>query len=238
MAELINLIPETISWTPDQATALRRGTLLGILFDAASPLGCGGPTNLHPIWAAEAMNRTKNMCQLAMLLEFHRWSSPKHAISHRTELACANQLAAALRLIEIEDGNAMVPCAELVSETCACLVELFRPTLGGIRLSTACERITLSACRRRALILTAMELVTQTLFHAFDGSDEDLISVSLSPDCSGTALLLVEDSGAGLRFDTQASCRTIGQLGSVLGAEIAYHRSALGGTATMVWFSV
>ena len=118
------------------------------------------------------------------------------------------------------------------------LVELFRPILGEIRLSTACERIALPACRRRALILTAMELVTQTLFHAFDESEKGLISIALSPDCSGTALLLVEDSGNGLRFDTQPSCQTIGQLGSVLGAEIAYHRSALGGTATMTWFSV
>jgi two-component sensor histidine kinase len=83
-----------------------------------------------------------------------------------------------------------------------------------------------------------MELVTQTLFHAFDACKEGLLSVALAPDRRGTVLLLVEDSGSGLRFDTQASRRIIGQLGSVLGAEISYHRSAMGGTATKVWFSV
>jgi two-component sensor histidine kinase len=177
------------------------------------------------------------MCQLAMLLEYHRWNRSQQPVSYRSELACANQLAAGLRELEIGDDDALLPCSELLCEICTCLAALFRPALGPIVLNTSCERIALSACRRRALVLMAMEVVTQTLFHAFDSCEEPLLSIALAPDGGGAALPLIEDSGSGLRFDSRASCRVIGQLGGVLGAEISYHRSALGGTATMAWFT-
>lgn len=240
VAELITLHPDLSSWAIDTTGNMlpRRGPLLSVLFDASSPLTCGGPSMLYSVWAAEAMNRARNMCQLAMLLEYHRWNRSQQAVSYRAELACATQLASGLRALEISDVDAMLPCSELMCEISSCLVALFRPVLGQITLSTACERIALSADRRRALVLIAIELVTQTLFHAFDGCEEGCLSVALACDRRGTALLLVEDSGNGLRFDTQASRRIIGQLGSVLAAEISYRHSAMGGTATRVWFSV
>jgi len=238
VAELITLHPDLSSWAIESTGHMlpRRGPLLSVLFDASSPLACGGPSMLHAIWSAEAMNRAKNMCQLAMLLEYHRWNRSQQAVSYRAELACANQLASALRALEISDEHAVQPCSELMCEVSSCLVALFRPVLGQITLSTACERIALPASRRRALILMAMELLTQTLFHAFDDSKEGVLSVALAPDRHGTVLVLVEDSGSGLRFDTQSSRRIVGQLGSVLSAEISYRRSAMGGTATRVWF--
>jgi two-component sensor histidine kinase len=214
----------------------KRGPILSVLFDAASPLACGGPSTLYSLWTAEAINRAKNMCQLAMLLEHHRWNRSQHGFSYRAELACANQLASALRALEISDGDAMLPCAELMCEISSCLVALFQPAFGPITLSTACERIALSACRRRALMLTAMELVTQTLFHAFDGRKEGLLSVALTPERRGSARLLVEDNGSGLSFDTKASRQIVSDLVNVLGADISYRRSAMGGTATRVQF--
>jgi two-component sensor histidine kinase len=240
VAELITLRPDVRSWGIDAIGHMlpRRGLILSTLFDAASPLASGGPPILYSIWNAEAMNRAKNMCQLAMLLEYHRWNGTQQMVSYRAESACANQLASAIRSLEISDADEVLPCSELICEISSCLVALFRPALGQITLNTACERIALSACRRRALILAAMELVTQTLFHAFDRCKEGQLSVTLTPDRCRTALLHVEDSGSGLRFDTQASRQVIGQLGSVLGAEVSYRRSASGGTATKMWFAV
>jgi hypothetical protein len=58
--------------------------------------------------------------------------------------------------------------------------------------------------RRRALVLAAMELTTQTLFHSFHCWSEGLLSISLVPDRRKSASLVIEDSGVGWRFDTQA----------------------------------
>jgi hypothetical protein len=239
VAELITLHPDLSSWATDPTGDMlpSRGPLLSVLFDASSPLSCGGPSMLQSVWAAEAINRAKNMCQLAMLLEYHRWNRTQKEVSYRAELACANQLASGLRALEIDDLDSTLPCSELLCQICTCLVSLFRPVLGPITLTTTCERTSLLADRRRALILITVELVTQTLFRAFEGVEDGRLFVSLSPDRGGSALLLVEDSGNGLRFDVQASRGIIGQLGSVLGAEISYRRSAMGGTATSLWFA-
>lgn len=241
VAEIVTLHPHLNSWVIDPAgsmveTKAGRGSLLGVLFDSSSPLTCGGPSTLCSLWMAEAMNRAKNMCQLVMLLEQHRWTGSQIGVHYRAELACANQLASNIRALEINDDEALLPCSELMCEVSSCLVALFRPALGQISLQTACERVLLLAYRRRALILAAMELVTQTLLHAFDRQGQGHLSVSIAPDRRGNAILIVEDSGTGLRFDTQASRRIVADLVGLLGGDIAYHRSAMGGTATKVRF--
>src|SRR5262245_7116401 len=98
MAEVVTLHPVLRSWTIGSAastleTHSSRGPMLGVLFDASCPPTWGGPPRLHSLRAAEAMNRAKNMCQLAMLLEHHRWNGSQHGVGYRAELSCANQLA-------------------------------------------------------------------------------------------------------------------------------------------------
>jgi hypothetical protein len=242
-AEIVALHPSLTSWAIEPTgsmvdTKVGRGPLLGALFASSNPLTSGGPSTLYSLWMAEAMNRARNMCKLAMLLERHRWTESQTGVSYRAELACANQLTSNIRALEIKDDDAVLPCSPLMCEISSCLVALFRPALGQIILQAACERIFLLAYRRRALILAAMELVTQTLFNSFDRQGEGRLSVSIAPDRRGNAILLVEDSGSGLRFDTRASPRIVADLVGLLGGDIAYHRSAMGGTATKVRFPI
>ena len=85
----------------------QRGSLLGVLFDVASPIACGGPSALFSIWTAGAMNRANNMCQLAMLLEYQRWNGSPYKGSLHGELACAHQLASNVRALKIRYENAV-----------------------------------------------------------------------------------------------------------------------------------
>jgi len=241
VAEVITLRPDSrpINWTgPIFESHSTRGSLLKILFDVSTPLTCGGSSRLHSIWAAEAMNRAKNMCQLAMLLEHHRWNGSQHFVGYRTELACASQLASCLRSLDFKNEETMLPCAELMCQVSSCVVTLFRPALGQLTLKAACERINLSADRRRALILAAMELVTQTLFNAFDRQSEGIVSVSLTYHRSERGTLRIEDNGRGLEFEARMGRQVLADLVSVLDADIAHDRSPMGGTATRINFTV
>jgi hypothetical protein len=119
------------------------------------------------------------------------------------------------------------------------LVELFSPAAGGITIATNLTALALPAYRRRALVLTAAELVTQALLRSARGKHPGQIRVALGPIDDRQALLLIDDdvhcADASLpadRFDI------VSGLADLLEAEVAYRRSSRGGCSAALRFPI
>jgi hypothetical protein len=193
--------------------------VIDILLAAACPGKNAGPPVLRPIWAEEAMHRSASMIRLLHERRHHTTGSP--------DLAVAEDLAGLFRSLDLPSAHEVVPCSTLLRDIVTNLVTLSGTAAGGpdITLATNIQRLHLPAYKRRALVLTAVELVTNALLHAFAGRTTGHIAVSLTMLGPARAWLEVKDNGIGFRNgQPNLGCGVAAGLADLLEAELVYFR--------------
>lgn len=222
----------------ERADKLHRSAMLATLFEAASPVSCHSRASLRPMWAEEAMHRASNMLELVLKLEAQSWTALAPA-SLEPEAALASTLAALFGALDITDDDAVAPTTGLLRDMVMTLVELFGPTVGQVSIVTNMQGLTLSAYRRRALVLAATELVTATLQDAFRGRSGGRIAAHLDCSADGHARFVLEDDGPGPRIPRgECGQDVVSGLAGILDADLVVRRSSLGGTLTELRFAV
>lgn len=223
----------------DRTTLRRRRTLLSVLLEASSPATTGGRAALRAIWADEAMHRANSLLTLVQRLEQTAWTSDQAEFDIDLEYAIACRLADSFRSLDMTSEMALRSCEDVLRAVTSRMMALFAPSVGGISLRLNLARLTLPAYRMRALVLLGNELVSNALLHAFDGSSDGTIAVSLTSGAWGQMSLVVEDDGFGPQPDCQGpGCSIVAGLAGVLGGQVETRRSQLGGTEVECRFSV
>ncbi|HVJ51722.1 MAG TPA: hypothetical protein VM689_04635 [Aliidongia sp.] len=226
-----SLIPAEPAISAPAGPSASRGTMLGILFDAASPIARGGLPALRPLWAEEAMNRAANLLRLVLLLEYRRWAGGQSPTDLALECAHAMALAGFYGSLDVDHGDNVVPCTALLRGLMERLVKLFGPTVGRVTLSVELDRLMLPADKRRALALMSSELIIHALLDGFRGRDQAVIAATLECGSDGQIRFRIEDDGEPPASSNRpgSSHAMIGTLAGVLDAEIVYRRSPMGG---------
>lgn len=170
------------------------------------------------LWRADAIHRAKNMAQMTMSLAnvaddpSRQWLPPELVMQ-------ARRLSRAYEELGVDDDAELrLPCAGLLAEIAARLGDIFgRSRLVAIKISAAA--ISLPPDVRRALVLTASELIINALKYGYAAEAGGTIMVSLTL-AHDTVDLIVEDDGTGRVEDYRAGQGggLLGQLGTVLGA--------------------
>jgi two-component sensor histidine kinase len=203
------------------------GDLLGLLLQAAySAEGTGRPL-LAPLWAEEGMHRAYAMLRLFDRRAKRHRGRARNGFTAKVECALAHSLASAYRSLATAEEEEVVQCATLLREVALNLGALFGGG-SGIVVRTVIERLHLPAYKRRALVLSASELMINALTHAFSAAARDgRIEVSLRQVDEKRACLRVADNGSGLgarRPDTATSIA--GGLADLIEADLTYGRTA------------
>jgi two-component sensor histidine kinase len=207
----------------------RAAPVIDTLLAATCPGKNAGPPVLRPIWAEEAMHRSAAMLRLL------------HARRHRTtvpaDLAVAQDLASLFRSLDAPSAHEVVPCSTLLRDIVTDLVALSgHAAAPDITLSTNIQRLRLPAYKRRALVLATVELVINTLLHAFPRRTTGHIDVSLTMLGPVRAALEVKDNGIGFRDGRpNLGCGVAAGLADLLEAELAYFRGHAVTTAEVVF---
>jgi hypothetical protein len=219
--------------------AAYRTELLCRLLEPICPAAWGGRPVLWPLWADEMVHRTHVMVHLVASL------MPKLSLELDAPVRCeldyevANNLAAAIRELMIVNDNERLPCSAILRGIARNLVELFGPVAGNITIATRIEPLELAAFKRRALVLVAVELLSDALINAFRGLDEGHIEVQLARISRSRARLVVKNSGSNPPVSVSHGCQPIGHdLASLLEAEIIYGFPGFDGAAAQIDFRI
>jgi two-component sensor histidine kinase len=202
------------------------GDLLGLLLQAAySPEGTGCPL-LAPLWAEEGMHRAYAMLRLFDRRAKRHRGHARNGFTARVECALAHSLASAYRSLATAGEEEVVQCATLLREVALNLGALFGG--GGVVVGTVIERLHLPAYKRRALVLSASELMINALTHAFpDAARDGRIEVSLRQVDEKRACLRVADNGSGFGARRPNTVTSIaGGLADLVEADLTYGRTA------------
>ena len=176
---------------------------------------------LRPLWAEEAMHRAYTM--LRLVHRAHRFSHYDEPAVQQRDRCIAARLAASLYALQTEGMHSRTSCSGILAQIVQDLVLLFGRGLGEVQIVTNIDELTLSAYRRRALILLVNELVCNALTHAFAKRASGVIQVSLRTVDRALVELHVADNGAGLSLATiKPSCSVSGGLASLLAGDLRY----------------
>jgi hypothetical protein len=138
----------------------------------------------------------------------------------------AGDLAARFRGLEVDEEREARACATVLRNIVAGLGVLFGHPAGAI-VATEIEAISLPSYKRRALVLAAAELVSNSLLHAFHGRGTGLIEVSLTVHRTGSASLRVADDGIGfIGMRPNLGCGVAASLAGLLESDLTYDRKA------------
>jgi hypothetical protein len=207
----------------------------GILLAATTFISHGGLRALQPLWAEEAMHRAYSMMRLLQTAQL-RGNGGAPPLQDR-HCRIAARLSLNLRTLQADAMLVRTPCARILTQTVHDLVLLFGRGPGKIDIMSEIDRLTLSAYRRRALVLLANELVVNALTHAFSVGAAGLIHVGLRIIRPGLVELHVADDGVGLSEATLPSATSVaGGLASLLGGELRYCSTNFWSTRAEVWF--
>jgi two-component sensor histidine kinase len=197
--------------------------LLKTLLSSVIPSRCGGPEVLRPLWAYESMQRAYNLIELVALLDLRSRESIRGSIDVALENGNATALAKSYQALNIVDEIDHLLCSGLLRTMAHGLVELFGTPIGNVVLKTQIAPLSLSAIRRRALVLVCNELLVNALRHAFVGRSDGRIKVTLGSLNHRRRYLVVSDNGNGM---TNVASRTPGDIVSdlacLLDGEIQY----------------
>jgi hypothetical protein len=201
-------------------TEAKAGDLVGVLLAAAFPLHDRGCEVLRPLWTEEAMHRAYSFVRLVDAGKRHR------AVAAQNDDAIARDLTVCFRDLTSGGERDLQPCASVLRKVTTGLGALF----GGpanITVETKIEDVWLPAYKRRALVLTASELVCNALLHAFRGRRAGQIEVSLTALGATSACLHVGDNGNGfIESSPNLSCGVGAGLAGLLEADLFYDRMA------------
>ncbi len=206
-------------FTPDPAAHVGRADILRVLLDGSCPTACPGSDVLKPLWVDEGMHRALAIAGLVGEMppyDVRAWSG---RFAARLDYALACGLAASYQALSASAGGEVVACSPLLRRVVVSLTSLFGNA--SVRIDTDIERMALSADKRRALVLTANELVVNALTHAFRGGSGGRIGVSLRRRGNMFGVLQVADNGAGYNGHASAAGIAVG-LARVLDADLSY----------------
>jgi two-component sensor histidine kinase len=212
--------------------------LLGLLFQAVYPAEGGGRQFLASLWAEEGMHRAYAMLRLLDRRAGRHDGHAKDAFTAGVECALARSLASAYRSLENVKEEEIVQCAAVLRDVVLNLGALFGGS--GVIVRTVIERLHLPAYKRRALVLSASELIINALTHGFTTASQDArIEVSLRRTDDKRACLRVADNGSGFgagRPDTATSIA--GGLAALVEADLMYCRGADWTTVAEIAFPI
>jgi two-component sensor histidine kinase len=197
--------------------------LLKTLLSSVIFLSPGGPEVLRPLWAYESMQRAYNLIELVALFDLRSRGSMRGSIDVALANGNATALAESYQALNIVDENDHLLCSSLLRTMARNLVELFGTPTGNVVLKTQLAPLSLSAIKRRALVLICNELLVNALRHAFVGRSDGLVKVTLGSLNHRRHYLIVSDNGNGM---TNIASRTPGgivsDLACLLDGEIQY----------------
>lgn len=213
------------------------GDLPGILLASTFSTHGRGCRVLRPLWAEEAVHRAYSFVRLVDNRVRCGHSTRENPMVAEAEDAIACDLAVCLGDLTVGSERNVLPCSDALRKVTTSLGALF----GGpanIALEGKIEDLWLPAYKRRALVLTASELVSNALLHAFRGCASGRIEVSLAAVGATSACLQVADNGDG--FGNSApnlDCGVASGLAGLLEADLTYDRRA-GRTIAEIEFPV
>ncbi len=217
--------------------AVRRNEILSRLLDPISPAAWGGRPVLWPLWADEMLHRTYVMVQLAASLITRSPSRDESLIACQLESAVASNLAMGLRELMVVHDNHYVPCSAGLRSATRNLVELFGPAAGLVTIGTSIEPLLLPEYKRRALVLLAVDLVSNALLHGFHRQAAGHIEVMLNPVTAGFTRLVVKHNGEATPAVFPHAChRTSRDIADLLEAELTEGAEGIACIATEIVF--
>jgi two-component sensor histidine kinase len=217
--------------------AVRRNEILSRLLDPISPAAWGGRQVLWPLWADEMLHRTYVMVQLAASLIARSPSRDESLIACQLESAVARNLAVGLRELMVVHDNHYVPCSAGLRSATRNLVELFGPSAGLVTVGTSIEPLQLPEYKRRALVLLAVDLVSNALLHGFHRQAFGHIEVMLHPVTPACTRLVVKHNGEAVPAVFPQACHRISRdLADLLEGELIDGAEGIAGIATEVVF--
>jgi hypothetical protein len=220
----------------DRLTGPRADILSQLLRATCSPVEASR-SPLRPIWAFENFARTRVMIRLLSALDRLRKNGDPHMLSLDMERDAADRLSAGLSLVRDLSTSTPVPCSSLLRHVVRDLVELFGPSVGEVLIATQVEPVSLSAVKRRALLLATCNLLLQALADGFAGRRSGTLLVSLHR-VSGIAMrLTVADDGSAATRDWSGECvEAVDDLAAILEGRLFHQRDGRGGVITELTF--
>jgi two-component sensor histidine kinase len=215
--------------------AVRRTEILSRLLEPICPAAWGGHPVLWPLWADEMVHRTYATIQLTSLVLSQGRREHRTPVRWQLDYRVASNLAAAIRELTILSDGERMPCAALLRGITRNFVELFGPVAGDITIATRIEPLQLAACKRRALGLMVIELLSNALLYAFRELEAGHIEVQLAQVSRSRARLIVTNNGRGQVVPIPKRCQQIGRdLANLLEAEIVHGMPGFGGTTAQI----
>jgi two-component sensor histidine kinase len=197
--------------------------LLKALLSSVISSRCGSSEVLRPLWAFESMRRAYNLIELVALLDLRSRGSMRGSIDVALENGNAAALAESYQALDIVNENDHLLCSNILRTMARGLVELFRTPIGNVVLKTQIAPLSLSAIKRRALVLVCNELLVNALRHAFVGRSDGLIKVTLGSFNHLRHYLVVSDNGNGMtNVAAQTPGDIVSDLACMLDGEIQY----------------
>jgi hypothetical protein len=220
----------------DRLTGPRADILSQLLRATCAPVE-DSRSPLRPIWAFENFARTRVMIRLLSALDRLRKNGDPHMLSLDMERDVADRLSAGLSLVRDLSSATPVPCSSLLRHVVRDLAELFGPTVGEVLIATQVEPVSLSAVKRRALLLATCNLLLQALADGFAGRRSGTLLVSLHRISPAAMRLTVADDGSNATRDWSGeSVEAVDDLVAVLEGRLFHQRDGRGGVVTELTF--
>jgi hypothetical protein len=217
------------------AKPFRRQAMMDVLCGAALTSARRGSPRYRPLWTDEALHRAACMLQLLLLLE-ERLDGRDTQLSLRGELALAKKLHEHFRTLAIHPDHVSLPCEAVLGSVTTLITELFSPAVGHLSFALAGAGLQLPAYRRRALTLTAANLVMQTMLFAFHGSIRGEIHATMDV-AGGKARLLVRHDGCyGENVHRSKGFYVVRALADLLDGRLSTRASQAGGAVELRFY--
>jgi two-component sensor histidine kinase len=195
----------------------------------------------HTVWMNEATHRAANLEYVAMNLQ-RLIDRGRLELSNPPEtIRRASALAKTYRSLHVADPYDPCNCAQGLKNIANGLVTIFSSSVGPVMLSLDLQPLILEREQRRALLLTASELVMNAMRHAFAGRRSGHIQITLHwEQACEEGVLAVTDDGIGPDDVVKSAGQGHGivcGLADVLGGTVTWRRSMLlGGTEALLRF--
>jgi two-component sensor histidine kinase len=212
--------------------------LLGLLLQAVYPAEGSGRPFLAPLWAEEGIHRAYAVLRLLDRRAGRYSGHAMDAFTAGVECALARSLASAYRSLGTVKEEEIVQCANVLRDVVLNLGALFGGS--GVIVRTVIERLHLPAYKRRALVLSASELIINALTHGFTTASQDArIEVSLRRMDDKRACLRVAGNGSGFGAGRPDAATSIaGGLAALVEADLMYCRDADWTTVAEIVFPI
>jgi hypothetical protein len=195
-------------------------------------------SDIHiPFWVREATKRAHSLLHLFLAMEAQPWAGCEPSISAQLDTALAVSLVKLYRSLDCVDKFGPAACRHAIVEVSTSLADLFAPTIWMLQLESDIIKLALPAEKRRALVLSANEMVTDVIQHAFLQRSSGRIFVGLAATSHSSISLRVESDGTKLDYSHSSySMSIISGLAQLLDGKLIIRESKLGGSTLELEF--